>query len=139
MSKIPKPRAPKLSKLAKAKLNPKSKYWRNKADKEWSLLIRRDGCLVCGTIENLQAHHIIDRWVLPLRHELLNGVSLCPSHHKYNRKISGHRGAFGLAWLLQKLQPERWEWLSHQFVAWDEIVKKPIDFQLAYLNLLTRI
>jgi len=125
----------KISKLAKAKANPNSKYWRNKADKSWSLLIRRNNCFVCGTDQNLQAHHIIDRWVLQLRHEPLNGVSLCPAHHKWGRKVSGHKGAFGLAWLLQQKNPEQWEWLMSQFSNWDVITEQSTNFMEKHIEL----
>jgi len=125
----------KKSKLAKSKADPKSKYWRNKADKSWSLYIRRHKCIVCGSGEYLQAHHLVDRWVRPLRHNPLNGVPLCPKHHKWWLKISGHKGPFGLAWLLQKSYPEQWLWVMSQFERWDEMMAEPVNYQEAYLRM----
>ena len=126
----------KKSKLAKSKADPKSKYWRNKADKAWSLYIRRrHKCLICGTEEYVQAHHLIDRWILPTRHHPLNGVPLCPKHHKWNRKISGHKSPYGIAWMLRKSYPKQWEWLMAQFERWDEMVAEPVNYQETYLRL----
>ena len=126
----------KLSKLAKAKTKPCSRYWRNKADTAWSLVVRRDGrCLICGRTDHLQAHHLITRWVPQLRHEPLNGVCCCPTHHKWDKKISGHQSPFGLAWLLQRDQPEKWEWLMQTFDRWDEATAVDINYEQAYARL----
>jgi len=127
----------KISKLAKAKADPRSRYWRSRADKLWSEIVRKDGhCLVCGATEYLQAHHLISRWVLPLRHDLRNGLSLCPLCHKFGRKISGHKSPFGLAWFLQKNQPQTWRWLMRVFDNWDEYVDKVADYKKAYERLM---
>ena len=81
--------------VSKKKLNPNSKYWRQKADKLWSEIIRSIGyCFVCGTTRNLQAHHIIPKEVKELRWDLDNGVCLCAAHHRWSRIISAHQGSF---------------------------------------------
>ena len=124
--------------LAKRRANPNSSYWRNKADAAWSLVVRAPGrCLVCGSPDHLQAHHLVSRVVLPLRHEPLNGVCLCSKHHCFDRRISGHRSPFGLAWLLERQSPQQWAWLMGIFASWDAVVARPVNFQQAYLTLLT--
>lgn len=71
-----------MKKINKAKL---LKRLKTKALRLWSLCIRgRDKkCIVCGTTEDLQAHHAIVRAALSLwtRFELTNGVTLCKYHH----------------------------------------------------------
>lgn len=125
------------NRLEKAKAKVTSRYWRNKADAAWSILVRQNAtCAVCGRTDKLQAHHLISRWVLQLRHNPLNGIVLCPIHHKWDRKISGHQGPMGLAWLLQKQKPEQWAWLMSIYEMWDEITDGPVDFQQAYLRLI---
>jgi len=93
----------KISKLAKQKAKVGSSFWRRKADKAWSELVRGiagNKCEICGSTDHVQAHHIIDRSVWQLRHCVMNGVSLCPSHHKYDRKMSAHKGSLMfIAWL----------------------------------------
>ena len=124
------------SKLAKDKANPNSRYWRNKADAAWSKAVRSAGrCLVCGETKNLQAHHLISRWVLPLRHDFMNGVCLCPKHHKWDRYISGHQSPFGLAWTLKREMPDAWAWLMETFDFWYEVMAEEVNFKEAYNNL----
>ena len=123
--------AKKLSKLAKAKANPCSRYWRNKADKRWSERVREVGkCLVCGTTEKLQAHHLISRQILPLRHEWMNGLCLCPLHHKWCRKASPHRGPGPI--FLYYLPVEQAGWILDQLERWEDMLKEPVDFKKRY-------
>ena len=97
---------------------PQSKYWKKKADEQWSLAIRlRDmKCLICGKeglyqkkekkyINGLQAHHLIGRNNLQFRYELQNGITLCNYCHIYDPKWSPHYStdstSFFLEWLEQ--------------------------------------
>lgn len=39
-------------------------------------------CKICGKIENLDAHHITDRHLMPNDgYTIYNGITLCPVHH----------------------------------------------------------
>ena len=61
---------------------------------EWSKLVRsRDGnkCIICPNTEKINAHHIIPKQWKHLALNIDNGISLCPSHHKYNTTISAHK------------------------------------------------
>ena len=68
-------------------------YWKKKADTEWARVIKvRDlhACRYCQrTDKQLHSHHIIGRCILHLRHNLLNGITLCAEHHKFG-KYSAH-------------------------------------------------
>ncbi len=113
----------KKTKLQKKKDNPCSKYWRTKADTLWSKLIREreeNKCVICGAKENIQAHHLISRDVKVLRHCLDNGISLCPSCHKFDRRLSAHRGAIPYAlWLEEHRKSQHW-WVMEHFLNEDE-------------------
>ena len=66
----------------------------NNQFKEWSKVVKeRDGnvCVICGGNERLNSHHIIPRENKDLRFIVENGITLCPSHHKYSLEISAHR------------------------------------------------
>lgn len=75
------------------KRNPR-KTLKNKLDKLWSLAIRKmyKRCIVCGTADNLQAHHCIVRkgQSLGVRWLLDNGVALCYACHIF--KLHGNQG-----------------------------------------------
>jgi 5-methylcytosine-specific restriction endonuclease McrA len=54
-------------------------------DKLWGEYVRkRDGsCIVCGSCNHLQAHHIFSRRYFNTRFNIDNGVSLCFAHHHH--------------------------------------------------------
>ena len=65
-----------------------------KEDKEWArqVKVRDEGrCVICGAIERLNAHHIIPREIEETTHDLQNGISLCPTHHRFSRQLSAHQ------------------------------------------------
>ena len=105
----------KLSKLAKDKANPASRYWRNKADAAWRtrvLALDRGVCAICGSDRLVNVHHLFDRSRKDTRHLVGNGISLCPKHHKYDRECSAHRGPVGFfAWMMRE-RPGMWGWLK---------------------------
>ena len=85
-----------------------------KEDKEWAQKIKeRDNfkCVICGEAERLNAHHIIVRENHETKFDLMNGLSLCPKHHFFCRKISAHNNPMGLFLWLMKNRPEQFEYL----------------------------
>ena len=65
-----------------------------KLDEAWSLLVKlRAGmkCEYCGKTTNLNSHHIYSRSKRSVRWDVLNGVSLCVSHHTFNSGFSAHK------------------------------------------------
>ena len=92
-------------------------------DKEWSHAVKlRDGfkCVICGETERLNAHHIIVRENPEVKYDILNGLSLCPTHHFFNRQISAHNNPIGLLLWLEENRPEQ---LSYLRAKMKEILK----------------
>ena len=89
-------------KITKAKQKKLDRRELKRQDKEWAKAVKeRDGnkCVICGATKYLNAHHIIPREVKEMRHEIDNGLSLCPKHHKWNTLLSAHRNPlFFLLW-----------------------------------------
>lgn len=125
------------SKISKAKADPASRYWRNKADAAWRAeIIRQDGgkCFACEAKENLNAHHLFDRFARKdLRHHLCNGITLCPRHHKWDARCSPHRGPVGFFELLRRERPGVWDWAVANL---DRPEVEAIDYRAAYHRLV---
>lgn len=100
-------------KMNKQKLEKKA---RNKAMKEWRLLVKKingDKCVICGSSIRVNCHHIIPKEFHETRYEGVNGITLCPKHHKFG-KFSAHKnGLWFIDWLLGN-QPNRYEYLTTQ-------------------------
>lgn len=91
---------------------------RNRLMRLWVAKVRLlggDMCAVCGRGYGdvdangkacfLNAHHIDSRHTNPrLRFDALNGILLCPKHHKFS-KNSAHKGSI---WFVTWLQRHRW-------------------------------
>lgn len=110
--------AKKVSKLAKKLADPCSRLWRNKADNSWRKVVyasNKGKCVICGTVEHINAHHLVPREILKYRHNPDNGITLCPSHHKYGNILSPHRNPVRFFLWLQKHMPEKWAWLAKTF------------------------
>jgi len=91
-----------------------------KEDIEWANAVKdRDGrkCVICGNPERLNAHHIIVRENHSVKYDLMNGLSLCPLHHFFNRQISAHNNPLGLIMWLEKNRPEQLNYLKEKMNA----------------------
>lgn len=65
-------------------------------------------CAVCGAAERLNAHHILAKEAYHhLAFTLDNGLSLCPSCHKFSR-LSAHKNAVWFASWLMSNRPAQW-------------------------------
>lgn len=128
------PKKIKKTKLQKKKEDPNSRYWRNKADYEWRVLIHRSNvCAICGATEKLQAHHLIPREIKSLRHDPDNGILLCVRNHKYDYMLSAHKNPLSFAAWLQTNHPKKWEWVQSTL---EKLTKAdPWNYQEAYLRL----
>jgi len=65
-----------------------------KEDKEWAIDVKFNDwkkCVICGQDHHLNAHHIIPREIHHTRHKILNGITLCPRHHRFSRQLSAHQ------------------------------------------------
>ena len=105
----------KKSALQKKKDSPNSKYWKNKADKEWGRVIHLQGCCMIGDKckGNLEAHHLISRSNITTRHNILNGVLLCSLHHKFSKDCSPHMAPIQFSEFLRVHHPEKIVWVMH--------------------------
>jgi len=121
----------KKSKLQQKKDNPRSKYWKTRADKLWGEAIHLiyKACAVCGK-EPTESHHLIGRANTATRHEIENGIGLCALHHKWDNKLSAHSAPLAFAEWLQENDPDKWEWASKN----KNRIEKP-DYESAYYRL----
>lgn len=71
-----------------------------------------DGTIVLGEpiIVPLNAHHLLPKERYPeFRFLPINGICLCPQHHKYS-KFSAHRNPIWFTLWLRKHRPEQYVW-----------------------------
>lgn len=119
----------------KAALKKYAAYIKRKLLIEWSKRVRqRDGnkCVICGAVEHINAHHILARdGYHHLQFTLDNGVSLCPSHHKFGR-LSAHKNAVWFCDWLRVNRPAQWQAASSRAENSD------INLELAELIELTK-
>jgi hypothetical protein len=101
------------SKLQKKKDNPRSKYWQKKADDLITQICTGKPCAVCHTTYRTCGHHLVSRKVALLRHNLLNLIVLCDTHHNFSNDLAPHSSylpavvAFG-EWLKEN-HPQKWD------------------------------
>jgi NADH dehydrogenase/NADH:ubiquinone oxidoreductase subunit G len=80
-----------------------------KKDREWAALVKmryNNKCIVCGKKERLNAHHIIPRQNRRFKHDVRNGIALCPKHHRFSFDVSAHQNPFVFYQLLQVESPD---------------------------------
>jgi hypothetical protein len=124
----------KKSKLQKNKENPRSKYWKTKADGLWGAVIHEiyQYCPVDDECSgHIEAHHLISRANTATRHSIENGIGLCSLHHKFSNKLSAHGAPLAFAEWIQKKYPEKWDWCSEN----KHKIQKP-DYKEAYDDLV---
>ena len=88
----------------KISLNEANKVQRE-LDDAWATMIKsRDEwrCAICGDDRRVYAHHIIPRENKEFRYCEDNGISLCVTHHKFNRVISAHNAPLAFFLWLQR-------------------------------------
>lgn len=107
----------------------------------WSIFVRtRDGrCVLCGTTENLNAHH----WVIHAAHSLAtrfipeNGVALCYGCHKFKVHIRADAGCLDdiKGYMIPRfLSVERYEEIKALGKGTTKLTTEDLDFRLRYLN-----
>lgn len=85
-----------------------------KQDKEWALSVKRrdeNKCVICGETSRLNAHHIIVRENDDTKLDINNGISLCPKHHFFCRKVSAHNNPIGFFIWLKKNRPNQYYYI----------------------------
>lgn len=97
------------TKVRRKKLEPLARI-RRRLMRLWTKRVYEDWggrCAVCGSESLPNAHHLENRNTCrALRYDPMNGVLLCPSHHKWG-KDSAHKGGIWFADWLLKNHPDR--------------------------------
>ena len=86
-------------------------YQLKKADAAWGAWMHRTytECAMCGSRQNLEAHHIIGRGNKATRHAKENGIMLCKTCHHAGR-FSPHRSKAAFMDWLKHFRPEQYAW-----------------------------
>lgn len=72
-------------------------------DDLWAKLVKKRAgyqCEKCGSVKDLQSHHIVPRTHMSLRHDPENGVCLCKRHHLF----WAHKDATGFSEWIEALR-----------------------------------
>ncbi len=124
----------KKSKLQKSKDNCRSKYWKNKSDDLWGLIIH-DIYHTCAVNDNcagrVEAHHLISRANTATRHSVENGIGLCSKHHKFDSHLSAHKAPMAFSEWMSENDPDKFDWCSR-----NKFKIKKADYEAAYGLLL---
>lgn len=80
-------------------------------DIAWALTVKENSgnkCEVCGETKYLNAHHIFTRANKKMRHNLDNGIALCPKHHLFDTYLSAHKAPIEFIEWLKAKRGEEW-------------------------------
>lgn len=101
-----------MKKITKKKQRSMARTEKRKKLSEWSQKVRNrdERCVVCGRTDHLNAHHILPKEnYKEFMYEVLNGVTLCPVHHKFG-KYSAHKNPIWFTEFLKKSNNDQLEW-----------------------------
>ncbi len=103
----------------------KKRNYKKLCDRLWQRLIKaraRYRCELCGAESSqLHAHHLIPRQAVFFRHNLNNGVCLCPRCHTFNygqgsdnnqEAISAHGTPWAFEDWLREHKPDQYAWFT---------------------------
>ena len=100
------------------------KYYKKRADKLWSEIIRSKGkCEVCGETEYLNPHHVVGKRNHAVRFDFRNGVCLCSGCHTMKTK-SAHQDP---QWFMNWFKRNRLNDYHAISLAKNKIVKRTIQ------------
>ena len=75
-------------------------------------------CEFCGKPHKwLNSHHIIGKRYLPLRYDLMNGLCLCPSCHKFAPGFAAHENPLRVSEWLRYERPIQFQYLMDHMEA----------------------
>ena len=81
------------------------------------------------TARFIEAHHLIRRNLLPMRHKIECGMCLCRHHHRFSSRISPHLAPKTFAAWLKEAFPKRYQWVQdHKH----KLTIEKIDYRKAY-------
>jgi len=108
-------------KLIKSLRNRAKKLWRQRVLERWN-----NKCVICGSTKLPNCHHIVPKETfILLRYDPINGIVLCPKHHKFN-KFSAHKNPLWFVSMLVKLMKAHE--LEHLLTTMEKIV--PFEYKL---------
>lgn len=111
--------------------NATKKSLKAKCDKLWSEIIRSKGfCEVCGSNQNLNAHHVVGRINYSLRWDLRNGICLDAGCHTFSRSSAHNNPILFMEWF-KKNRPDDYEYLLSK----KNLLVKP-DYEQILNNLM---
>lgn len=68
-------------------------------------------CAVCGKGDGqVHVHHLISRASHFFRHNVNNGIALCPRCHTFNPQLSAHAAPWAFDVWMQDHRPEQYAW-----------------------------
>lgn len=87
-----------------------------KEDREWAKKVKQrdQECVICGKQEHLNAHHIIPREIKEFKHDMKNGITLCPRHHRFSFELSAHQNPLAFFMWLEQNRPMQLNYLRKQ-------------------------
>jgi 5-methylcytosine-specific restriction endonuclease McrA len=93
---------------------------------KWSKRVREAGaCAVCGATENLNAHHLLPKERYPeFKFKMINGIALCPRHHKFDKFIA-HRNPIWFAVWLHIFRPSQYDCVIEHMGDWNAVAVNP--------------
>jgi hypothetical protein len=125
MMQFPKPgkrkKGTKVKSLLQRRIDkPNSAYWKKKADAMWGKLAHHlyRACIVDNDDCKgpLNAHHLVSRSNVMLRHRIENCTMLCSLHHNFSITCSPHAGPIGFFRFLENQFPHKLQWVyEHQY------------------------
>lgn len=123
------------SKLQVRKDNSNSGYHKKRADKAWGELQHHFNRHCIAEMKGncngpLNAHHLVSRGNVFLRHETENCAMLCAYHHNFSITCSPHAGPIGFSAFLKEHYPHKYKWV----IANQHKTGKP-NYELAYETL----
>lgn len=80
-----------------------SKIWKEEVRKRYG-----SKCIICGSLKNIEIHHIISRINKNVFRYVPNGVPLCHDHHAVNEK-SAHKNPGWFMEFIRFRRGKEWE------------------------------
>ena len=92
----------------KAKLTKEDEAWAAKVK------LRDKECVVCGETKRLNAHHILPRQLTEHRTDMMNGIALCPKHHRFSWELSAHQNPMAFFFWMYNNRPKQFAYIINQ-------------------------
>lgn len=105
----------------------------------WRQVVRREaggkcGVPTCEKVKFLNSHHIESYATnKALRYDPMNGICLCPTHHKFGW-LSAHKSFCFMHNLLQVRYPDKLEYLSENYRAKAVVTKEFLQMRIRVLS-----